>query len=443
MNVLLVALGSAGDVYPMVGLALALRLRGHRVTLLANSHFEPLSRRYSLEFQEIAPAADYHAVVDKPELWGPISGFKLVVQWLVLEPMRRTFAAIREKNLPGQTVIVAPVSAFGARLAQESLKIPLVSVCIQPSILRSVTQPPVLKPLPLSSRMPRLWNQFWLGFADRAMVDPLLRAETDGFRAELNLPPVRRGFGEWSLSPRLVLGLFPDWFAPPQADWPAQVRLTGFPLFDEGESTPLSPEAIEFLDAGEPPIIFTPGSAMSHGRYFFDAAVEACQRLGMRGMLMTRYQDQVPGGPKASVGSFAFLPYSRLFPRARLVVHHGGIGTASQALSAGVPQLVMPMAHDQHDNASRLERLGVARSLSPRRFSGLAVAHAIRELLESQEVADSCRRSAERLRSTDCLDEACRAIEDTAMSSERECGPSCAPSYSGKGQASVASSRVP
>jgi UDP:flavonoid glycosyltransferase YjiC (YdhE family) len=414
MTVLLVALGSAGDVYPLVALGLALRARGHRVALLSNGHFELLSRRVSLEFHEVAPATDYHSIVEKPHLWEPISGFRLVVEWLVLRPMRRTFAVISERIVPHETVVVAPVSAFGARIAQERLKIPLVTVCVQPSILRSLTQPPVLKPLPLSPRMPRLWNQCWLWLTDRVAVDPLVRAETDAFRAELNLPPVRRDFATWSMSPLRVLGLFPEWYARPQADWPPQVRLTGFPLFDEGEITPLPAEATEFLDAGGPPIVFTPGSAMRRGRAFFEAAVEAAHQLETRAVLVTQYQDQIPAGLPESIRSFASLPFSRLFPRASLVVHHGGIGTASQALSAGVPQVVIPMAFDQHDNASRLERLGVARSLSSRRVTGRAMARAIAELLDSREVADCCRRSALRLREADIRAETCRLIEEAA-----------------------------
>ena len=270
MNVLLVALGSAGDVYPLVGLGLSMRARRHRVTLLANSHFESLTVRVGLGFREIAPAVDYHAVVENPRLWKPISGAKLVFHWLVLEPMRSTFNVIRENHIPGETVIVAPVSAFGARIAQESLKIPL------------------------------------------------------------------------------------------------------------------------------------------------KAAVDACDQLNMRALLMTRYQDQVPHNLRPSIGSYTFLPYSRLFPRAPLVVHHGGIGTASQALRAGVPHLVMPMAFDQHDNASRLKRLGVAECISPGSFfrPGRGAGH--RRLVESRHVAESCRRCAEQLRAKDSLDEPCQLIENAA-----------------------------
>jgi UDP:flavonoid glycosyltransferase YjiC (YdhE family) len=417
MKLLLVALGSAGDVYPLVGLGQALRARGHRVTLLANGHFEPFSRQFDLGFHEIAPAADYHALVEKPGLWRPISGFRLVTEWLVLEPMRRTFDAIREKHVPGETMLVAPVSAFGARIAQEALRIPLATICIQPCVFRGAEQPPILKLVPCSPRWPRLWNQAWLWIADQAVIDPLVRSRTDGFRAELGLPPVRRGFGAWSFSPLLVLGMFPEWFARPQPDWPSQVQLAGFPLFDEGQDTDLPPEAVEFLDAGEAPIVFTPGSAMAHGKAFFEAAVRACRSLKARAVLITRYQDQLPPALGSSIRAFSSVPFSRLFPRARLVVHHGGIGTASQALRAGVPHLVLPMAFDQHDNGSRLQRLGVARCLSPSHFAGPAVARAIEQLLSSPEVKDSCARIASRLRSTNGLDNACRMIEEVAAAS--------------------------
>ncbi len=120
MNVLLVALGSAGDVYPLVSLGLALRARGHHVSLLANGYFEPIAHRVGLAFHEIAPAADYHMVVEKGELWRPIPGFKLVMEWLALRPMRRTFAVIRELSIPGETVIVAPMTAFGTDRAGTS-----------------------------------------------------------------------------------------------------------------------------------------------------------------------------------------------------------------------------------------------------------------------------------------------------------------------------------
>jgi rhamnosyltransferase subunit B len=414
MNALLVALGSAGDVYPLIGLGLRLRARGHSVTLLANGHFGPLARQVGIDFEELGPDADYRSLVEMPELWKPISALRLAAQWLILRPMRRTFEIIRERNVFGETVVVAPVTAFGARIAQERLAVPLVSICLHPTTLRSLTRPPILRPLPISHNLPCVWNRFWYWLSDRALMDPLVTRETNTFRAELGLPPVRHGFATWSFSPLRVVGLFPAWFAAPQPDWPSQVRLSGFPLYDDGDFLPIAPEAADHFEAGQRPIVFTPGSAMRRAKAFFEAAVDACRRLDSRAVLVSRYLDQIPCGLPRSIRVFDSLPFSHVFPRAAAVVHHGGIGTASLALEAGVPQLIMPMAFDQHDNAARLERLGVARSLSPHSFRGPTVARLVGELINSPAVAGSCRRTSDRFREDDSLAEPCRLIEQAA-----------------------------
>jgi rhamnosyltransferase subunit B len=411
LNVLLVALGSSGDVFPFLGLGRALRARGHHVTLLANSHFEADSRDAELDFIELGTEADYQSITENPLLWKPIPGIRLIAEGLILRNMRRTFEIVQQMNIPGQTVIAAPLTAFGARIANERLRIPLVTVCLQPSALRSAREPPVIRPLPLSSRLPGAWNRLLLGLSDRVFFDPLVRRETNAWRAELGLGPVRGSFTDWSLSPARILGLFPQWFAPHAADWPESVRLCQFPLYDASDVAPTSLPGSAFLEGGPPPVVFTPGSAMRHASAFFAAGVEACRLMGARGVLVSPFGDQVPMELPPFVHVIDSIPFSRLFTRAAAVVHHGGIGTSAQALGAAVPQLIMPMAFDQHDNAVRLERLGVARSLSPRRFRGAAVARLLGELLNSASVATSCRCLGDRIRGEPPLDEACRWIE--------------------------------
>ncbi len=411
MNVLLVALGSAGDVFPFLGVGRALLARGHRVTLLTNSHFEPVVRQAGLEFVELGTEDDYQSITRDPMLWSPLPGIRLVAEGLILRNMHRTYEIIEQRNLPRETVIAAPLTAFGARIASERLGIPLVTVCLQPSALRSAIRPPVIRPLPLSRRLPRTWNQLLFALADWAVFDPLVRRETNALRVEVGLRPIRGSFTYWSFSPVRILGLFPEWFAPPAADWPPSVRLCQFPLYDASDTTPVASQAVEFLDTGPPLIVFTPGSAMRHALAFFTAAEEACGLIGARSVLVSPFRDQIPAGLPRSVQVIDSIPFSRLFAHAAAVVHHGGIGTTAQALSAGAPQLVMPMAFDQHDNADRLEKLGVARSLSPRRFRGEAVARLLGDLLNSSSVAASCRAVRDRLEQEDALAETCRWIE--------------------------------
>lgn len=181
------------------------------------------------------------------------------------------------------------------------------------------------------------------------------------------MAPVRRVLSHWMHSPDLVIGAWPDWFAPPQPDWPAQTRTSGFPLFHEScEATSggLDPSLEAFLAAGPAPIGITPGSAMAHGAAFFAKAVAACTSLGQQALLISPFRDQLPAVLPADTMHVRYAPFSALLPQLRGLVHHGGIGTSAQAMASGIPQLVVPFAHDQFDNAARLCRLGVAAELN-------------------------------------------------------------------------------
>ncbi len=230
MNVLLIAIGSSGDVFPFLGLGRALLGRGHRVTLLANSHFETAIRQRGLDYVELGTEADFQSITLEPSLWNPIAGARLIAGGLILSNMRRTYEIVQSKNVPGETVIAGPFTAFGARIAQERLGIPLVSVCLQPSALRSTRMPPVIKPLPLSRHLPAAWNRLCFGVADRLFFDRLVRRPTDALRQELGLACVRGSFTDWSLSPSRILGFFPDWFC-----------AGGFRLARAGAALPVSP----------------------------------------------------------------------------------------------------------------------------------------------------------------------------------------------------------
>jgi UDP:flavonoid glycosyltransferase YjiC (YdhE family) len=214
----------------------------------------------------------------------------------------------------------------------------------------------------------------------------------------------------------LVLGLFPDWFGPRQPDWPANTRTVGFPLWDTHESTELSGELEEFLAKGSAPIAFSPGSANRGAHAFFAAAVDACDRVGLRGILLTKYAEQLPANLPPTVRHFGFVAMSKLLPRTAALVHHGGIGSCAQGLAAGVPHVVQPMSYDQFDNSRRLERLGIAREVGVRQFNGRNVADALATLLDSPAVKTRCGELASRCNGPTALADACSALEQLAAS---------------------------
>ena len=220
---------------------------------------------------------------------------------------------------------------------------------------------------------------------ERFVIDRAVCPSFNAWRSQLGLSPIRRVTHWWNQA-WCVACLFPAWFAPPQADWPRDLVQTSFPLWDERPEPTLPAELERFLDGGEPPLAFTPGSANVHGGQFFAAAAEACRRMGRRGLLLTRFTDQLPEALPDGVIHVPYAPFSQLLPRCAALVHHGGVGSMSQAMAAGIPQLVVALAHDQFDNGQRVEQLRVGRSIPHRGVTASKLVAAVAPLLASDDV---------------------------------------------------------
>ena len=405
--------GSSGDVHPYVGLGRVLRARGHAVTLLTAEPHRAVVESAGLGFAPIYSADDYHAATHDPDLWHPRRGLTKVLEMAVrgLEP---TWRALEEHHQPGRTMIVGHPLAFGARAFEERTGTPAATIHLAPSSLRTAFQVPALPPGVDISRMPLWFKQGLWRLVDRTAIDPQIAPALNQWRATKGLPPVRRVFESWLNSPHGVIGLFPGWFGARQPDWPATFHHASFPLWDDPHGAPLDAELEGFLAAGPPPVVFSPGSANRHAAGFFAAGAAALQRLGRRGLFLTGYPEQLPRGLPGAILHRAYAPFSAVLPRAAAVVHHGGIGSLAQGLAAGIPQLMMPMGFDQPDNALRARRLGVARWLSPARFTAARVTRALGALLGDPEVARAAGRVRDRLRGVDGIGLACDLLEQQA-----------------------------
>jgi UDP:flavonoid glycosyltransferase YjiC (YdhE family) len=243
----------------------------------------------------------------------------------------------------------------------------------------------------------------------------LLGKQLNALRDSLGLPPVRRVF-HWWLSPDRVIGMFPDWFGPPQADWAPQIRLTGFPTYGGPATARLSDDLISFCQAGPAPVVFTFGTGMMHAADVFRASLDACRRLGMRAIFLTKFPSQLPRPLPPTIRQATFAPFQELFPRCAAVVHHGGVGTLARCFAAGTPQLILPVAFDQKDNAIRVQRLGAGDWIRSRRATGIRIASALKKLL-TPETQSRCADIARRFSpSDDPLQAAAQCVEDLIAS---------------------------
>jgi rhamnosyltransferase subunit B len=410
VHVLLPTLGSAGDVHPFIGLGLALRARGHRATLITNPLFQPLIEQQGLGFLPVGTLADAEAVIADPDLWHARKGFGVVARSIIVPSVAEVYRLI-EAHADSDTVVAASSIALGARVAQDKLGVPTATVHLQPTVIRSHIEQGLMGTWRISAAHPMWFKRALFRLADWAVIDRALKAPLNAFRASLGLAPIHRVLDRWIHSPQCVIGFFPDWFAAPQMDWPPHTHLVGFPLWDGGGLAPLPREAEEFLGAGAPPIVFTPGSAAATQHRYFRESAAAAAELGVRAMLVTNFPQQLPRMLPPGVAAFGYLPFSELLPRAALLVYHGGIGTLAQTLRAGIPHLVVPSGHDQFDNGWRIERLGVGRSIAQTGYRARSVARAIGAVLTDRAVKQRVLEVAGRMDADSAFSRACDLIE--------------------------------
>jgi UDP:flavonoid glycosyltransferase YjiC (YdhE family) len=201
-----------------------------------------------------------------------------------------------------------------------------------------------------------------------------------------------------------------------QKDWPQNVKITGFCYYDaDSGNSALAPHLEAFLATGPPPVVFTLGSAavMTAGR-FFEFSAKAAMKLGVRAVLLigadARNRPRQTMLDTICVAEYA--PYSKLFSRAALVVHQGGVGTTAQCLRAGVPMLIMPYSHDQPDNARRVQRLKVARVIQRGNYTPVRVARKLKGMLAEPMFALRAKLVAQRMAHEDGVGSACDALEE-------------------------------
>lgn len=414
---LLTTFGSFGDLHPYIAVGLGLRDRGHRVTIATSENYRAKVEGEGLNFHAVRP--DLSPLLNQPEViaraFHPRRGSEYIMRELFLPWVEQSCEDLM-RIAPEADLLVGHVIAFATPTVAEALEKKWISVALQPSVLLSVFDPPVIPGMPFARRLVRVGPRFWRPWAR------LMKSIVRRWGQPLN--DLRRKLGLKRLANPLVNDMFSRygtqaWFssvmAAPQPDWPTRTAVTGFPFYDKlGPELGLSDELKEFLEAGPAPVVFTLGSSavFAAGR-FFEESANAVERLGIRAVLLvgTDVRNRPQRTLPKTIAMANYAPYSELFPRATAVVHQGGIGTTAQTIRAGRPMLVAPFSHDQPDNAARMERLGAARVLALKNYRAEKVARELQAILERREYVDSAIRAARAIAAEDGVRAACDGLE--------------------------------
>ncbi|MBV8630625.1 MAG: glycosyltransferase family 1 protein [Silvibacterium sp.] len=418
MRIVFSTFGTFGDVNPLIALSLELKRRGHTPVLAIPGMFRNKVEPLGIEFAAVRPDQDPNDKRMVEMIWDIKKGTERGLREFLFPAIRDSYDDLLKAVSAGRgaDLLVTGELAYAGPIVAEKTGIPWASYVLAPLSFFSGYDPPVLPPYPTLSKVPsivpkvgRLVPRF-ARVVTRNWSEPLY-----ALRRELGLDEGPNPIFDAKHSPRLVLALFSRVLADPQPDWPSNTFITGFAFYDgDAGNAELAPELEDFLASGPAPLVFTLGSAavMAAGD-FYEQSVEAAERLGQRAVLLVgsdpKNQPRRALLEKICVAQYA--PYSRIFPRASVIIHQGGVGTTAQALKAGRPMLVMPYSHDQPDNARRVRHLGVARVIQRKAYTAELAAKKIGYLLDRSRYAKRAAEVARIVTSENGVKVACDALE--------------------------------
>lgn len=384
MRMILASFGSYGDIRPFLWMGRALRKAGHEVVFTANPFFEDLIKGESFDFRPAGTVEEYRLAATPAAATGSrfrdqgeqIAASRRLFENMFMKPTRATYEIITECKTP-DTVVLGHFYAYGAKLAAEKHGLPHVNICLSPYWLKAFQ-----KPAGIQAAMQKLG-----ACATARFIDGQLFAKPMGaLRAKSGLPPLTMSSSRWMFGGE-NLCLFPGWLPDFALEAGMRAEFAGFPLEEAGS---LPGEAEAFLVRNPTPIVFTPGSAVTDAGAFFREALAALRELGRPGIFLSRSKSCMPADLPENVLYAGYLPLESLLGRCGAIVHHGGIGTAAQALCCGTPQLICPRMDEQRENARLLARLGVCEALPHGAIGGGRLAISLKKLTESAGIREKC-----------------------------------------------------
>jgi MGT family glycosyltransferase len=418
-HIVITSWGSYGDLYPYIGLGRALAARRHRVTLAVPAYYAPMVEGAGLQHAPVGPDIDPDDRHIVSRVMDPVRGPEVLIREWLMPRLEQTYRHLLDAATGADLLVSHPVT-FAAPAVAQVLGLPWIATVLAPMSFFSVHDPPVLAHAPHLAALRRVGSFYgrlvrWVADrATRTWVEP-----ASALRREHHVPGNANPLIDGQFSPWLNLAMFSPALGAPQTDWPARTQQTGFVFYNGALVMP--PELDAFLDGGAPPVVFTLGSsAVNAAGRFYEESAAAARELGVRAVLMTggvADNERVDASPDLLLVPLA--PHQLLFPRASVIVHHGGVGTTGQGLRSGRPTLVVPHAHDQADNADRVARLGVSRTIRASTYRASTAARELGRILSDPAYATQAAEVGRRVSGEDGAAAAADAIEQVIRQENR------------------------
>jgi sterol 3beta-glucosyltransferase len=403
MRIVIPTIGSRGDVQPFIALAQGLQRAGHTARVASHPVMKELVESHGVTFAPVGPDIDLGQEVAAIRLRSRNAAVGLMRGMrFSFDMIERSHEDILAQCRQADLVVVPAQSATGKNEA-DILEVPCLSVSFVPW------------GIPWDDPERPLYKRMIYGAID-GLIGLSTTRPLNRMRKRLGLPPVGpEGFTSTRLN---LVPVSPAVYAP-NPHWAPHHRMVGYWFAEEPAGWQPSEDLFTFLESGEPPILISlgamslgSGDALESARLFVDAV----QQVGLRAIVQGWETGMKRLIPPPMIYAAGPLPHSWLLPRCTGVVHHGGFGTTSAGLRAGVPALIIPHLVDQFYWGQRVHELGAGPP--PIRRAKLDVqglAAALEELARAGEMHAAAAALGEQIRAEDGVFEAVRLIEDVMM----------------------------
>jgi sterol 3beta-glucosyltransferase/vancomycin aglycone glucosyltransferase len=313
----------------------------------------------------------------------PIPSLRALVRFGIMPVLATMVRELRETCQDADLLVTSYGQLAGSFVVAER-PLPWATVALSPVTIPSAYVTTLPLPIQLPRGLQRQVNR--LQWRVGSLVLRLIADRPiNQVRSQYHLKPLHETLWLGAASPQLVCVTCSPAFQPRPPDWPHHVRMTGFCYWDGPSSWESPPELVAFQSDQRPYVVVTAGSiAAPLGDVFADyfrSGVQAILSAGARALVIGQSPDTGP--QHDDVLRLPFAPYSVVFPPAAAIIHHGGIGTAAQALRAGVPSLVVPWGVDQFYTAGQMSRAGTGKFLYWRQFTPARAGAALADLMSN------------------------------------------------------------
>lgn len=346
--------GTYGDLLPFIFLAEKLVLKGHEVSFYTNEYYKSEIESKNIDFYQTTNLKDREEFLSNPNLWQPLKSLKVLGK-AATNIFMKAYPEM-EKEINEIDIIISYSFTYAGKTLAEKYNKPYVSLNISPIQIKSIYRTPTL-PFNINSNiMPRFFKKYFFWQVGDFLIDKKFPKDINNFRNKINLKPIK-GFVHWANKADLAIGLWSEKHCPKELDQDYLVN-TNFPKKVETIKTK-NIDLENWINNNsdndnQKPILITMGSGYLFSESLLKIIKEISKENNQRFIFIDAKSNKDTYSDEIAVLNKICL--SEYLPKCLGIIYHGGAGTLAQAVYAGIPQIILPMSHDQPDNAKLIQK---------------------------------------------------------------------------------------